>query len=226
MLSRLSPSCGRSRCLQGQGKNIAAACKETGTTEQTFLSMAQGVRRSQRRSGQATEAARGRERPAEEACGRSVAGEAGAARYRPGKIVSPERRRQAVCDGSARYGLSERQACRIVGQPRGTQRYIPARKPDEDELTHHIIDLASEYGRYGYRRVTALLNESGIEVGKDRVQRIWRREGLKVPQKQPKRSRLWLTDGSCVRLRPRASKPRLELRLRRMPRPTTADDCG
>jgi len=51
--------------------------------------------------------------------------------------------------------------------------------------------------------VTALLNDAGIEVGKDRVQRIWRREGLKVPQKQPKRSRLWLTDGSCVRLRPR-----------------------
>ena len=51
--------------------------------------------------------------------------------------------------------------------------------------------------------MTALLNDAGIEVGKDRVQRIWRREGLKVPHKQPKRSRLWLTDGSCVRLRPR-----------------------
>ena len=102
-----------------------------------------------------------------------------------------------------RYGLSERQACRIVGQPRGTQRYVPTLKPDEDELTQRIVDLASEYGRYGYRRVTALLNEAGTEVGKDRVQRIWRREGLKVPQKQPKRGRLWLTDGSCVRLRPR-----------------------
>jgi transposase InsO family protein len=76
--------------------------------------------------------------------------------------------------------------------------------------------LASEYGRYGYRRVTALLNESGIEVGKDRVQRIWRREGLKVPQKQPKRSRLWLNDGSCIRLRPPAPQSRLELRLRGM----------
>jgi putative transposase len=76
------------------------------------------------------------------------------------------------------------------------------REPDEDELTRRIIDLASEYGRYGYRRVTALLNEAGIEVGKDRVQRIWRREGLKVPQKQPKRSRLLLNDGSCIRLRP------------------------
>ena len=69
-------------------------------------------------------------------------------------------------------------------------------------MTHQIIELATEYGRYGYRRVTALLNEGGVEVGKDRVQRIWRREGLKVPQKQPKRGRLWLTDGSCLRLRP------------------------
>ena len=100
------------------------------------------------------------------------------------------------------YHLSERTACRIVGQPRGTQRYVPTLKPDEDELTRSIIYLASEYGRYGYRRVTALLNNSGIEVGKDRVQRIWRREGLKVPKKQPKRARLWLNDGSCIRLRP------------------------
>ena len=118
------------------------------------------------------------------------------------KLVSPERRRQAVDAARQKYGLSERLACRIVGQPRGTQGYLPALKPDEDELTRNIVYLASEYGRYGYRRVTALLNENGIEVGKDRVQRIWRREGLKVPQKQPKRARLWLKDGSCVRLRP------------------------
>jgi len=69
-------------------------------------------------------------------------------------------------------------------------------------LTGAIITLASEYGRYGYRRLTKLLNDSGWEVGTDRVQRIWRREGLKVPKKQRPRSRLWLNDGSCVRLRP------------------------
>ena len=62
--------------------------------------------------------------------------------------------------------------------------------------------LAEGYGRYGYRRITALLKNQGWAVGKDRVQRIWRREGLKVPQKQPKRGRLWLNDGSCIRLRP------------------------
>jgi putative transposase len=69
-------------------------------------------------------------------------------------------------------------------------------------LTRAIIALASEYGRYGYRRITIELNKAGWQVGKDRVQRIWRREGLKVPQKQRPRGRLWLNDGSCLRLRP------------------------
>jgi len=69
-------------------------------------------------------------------------------------------------------------------------------------LTRAIIQLASAYGRYGYRRITALLRHAGWPVNHKRVERIWRREGLKVPQKQPKRGRLWLNDGSCVRLRP------------------------
>ncbi len=101
-----------------------------------------------------------------------------------------------------RYGLSERHACRLVSQHRGTQRYVPTLQADEDALTQAIVALASEYGRYGYRRITALLQAAGWAVGKDRVQRIWRREGLKVPKKHKPRSRLWLDDGSCVRLRP------------------------
>jgi transposase InsO family protein len=76
------------------------------------------------------------------------------------------------------------------------------RRTDEDELTQAILALAAKYGRYGYRRITVLLQGAGWPVGKDRVQRIWRREGLKVPQKQRARGRLWLGDGSCVRLRP------------------------
>ena len=75
-------------------------------------------------------------------------------------------------------------------------------RADEDALTQAIIALASEYGHYGYRRITVKLREAGWQVGTDRVQRIWRREGLKVPQKQRPRGRLWLNDGSCVRLRP------------------------
>lgn len=75
-------------------------------------------------------------------------------------------------------------------------------REDETALTGTIIDLATEYGRYGYRRITALLRDRGWHVNHKRVERIWRREGLKVPYKQHKRARLWLNDGSCVRLRP------------------------
>jgi putative transposase len=106
-----------------------------------------------------------------------------------------------------KHELSERHACRLVNQWRGTQRYLPIQRVDEDALTRAIITLASEYGRYGYRRITALLRTAGWQVGKDRVQRIWRREGLKIPKKQRPRRRLWLNDGSCMRLRPERANP-------------------
>ncbi len=98
--------------------------------------------------------------------------------------------------------MSEQHACRLLGQWRGTQRYEVLYRTDEDALTREIVALAGEYGRYSYRRITTLLRDRGWHVGKDRVQRIWRREGVKVPQKQRPRGRLWLNDGSCVRLRP------------------------
>jgi len=101
-----------------------------------------------------------------------------------------------------KYGVSERYACRVFGQWRGTQRYLPMDRPDEEALTEAMIALAIEYGRYGYRRIAVKLREAGWHVSTDRVQRIWRQEGLKVPQKQRPRGRLWLNDGSCVRLRP------------------------
>ena len=121
--------------------------------------------------------------------------------------LAPDRRRQAVEAIREKYQLSERHACRIISQPRGTQRYIPTVRADEDALTRAIVTLASEYGRYGYRRITALLQISGWRVGKDRVQRVWRREGLKVPRKQRPKGRLWFNDGSCVRLRPERPRP-------------------
>jgi putative transposase len=102
----------------------------------------------------------------------------------------------------AQYGISERLACRVLGQHRSTQRKIPKQPEDEAALTADIIALATQYGRYGYRRITALLRDAGWLVNTKRVERIWRREGLKVPQKQLKRGRLWLNDGSCIRLRP------------------------
>jgi transposase InsO family protein len=99
-------------------------------------------------------------------------------------------------------GVSERFACRALGQHRSTQQKRPRTVDDEAALTADVVELARQYGRYGYRRITALLRGAGWAVNHKRVERIWRREGLKVPKRQPKRGRLWLTDGSCVRLRP------------------------
>ena len=90
-----------------------------------------------------------------------------------------------------KYGLSERHACRIVSQPRGTQCCVPTVRAEEDALTRAILQVA------------------GWRVGKDRVQRIWRREGLKVPHKHRPRGRLWLNHGSCIRLAAGAGQPRL-----------------
>ena len=99
-------------------------------------------------------------------------------------------------------GVSQRRACRTLSQSRTTQRRQAKLAEDEPRLTGRIVELATRYGRYGYRRITALLRREGWRVNHKRVARIWRREGLKVPKKQPKRGRLWLNDGSCVRLRP------------------------
>ena len=102
----------------------------------------------------------------------------------------------------ANHGVSERLACRVLGQHRSTQRKKLTKPDDEVALTADITSLATQYGRYGYRRITAMLRQRGWRVNAKRVARIWRREGLKVPSKQPKRGRLWLNDGSCIRLRP------------------------
>jgi putative transposase len=90
----------------------------------------------------------------------------------------------------------------VLGQHRSTQRKLPRAADDETALTADIVELAKRYGRYGYRRITALLRDAGWAVNRKRVQRIWRCEGLKVPARQPRRGRLWLADGSCIRLRP------------------------
>jgi len=98
-------------------------------------------------------------------------------------------------------GISERRACRVLGQCRSTQRYRARAPDDEARLVERMTELASQYGRYGYRRITALLQREGFRANHKRVERLWRREGLKVPQRQPKRGRLWFSDGSCIRHR-------------------------
>ncbi len=117
-------------------------------------------------------------------------------------MVSPARRRACVEHVVRQVGVSERRACVVLGQHRSTQRMAPRGADDEAALTAEIIALAKRYGRYGYRRIAALLRDAGWTVNRKRVERIWRCEGLKVPARQPKRGRLWLADGSCIRLRP------------------------
>ncbi len=97
-----------------------------------------------------------------------------------------------------KLGVSERRACRVLGQHRTTQRHVPRGREDEERLVEDMIELTRQYGRYGYRRIAALLRDAGWQVNDKRVERLWRREGLKVPQKQPKKGRLWLDDGSCI----------------------------
>ena len=116
--------------------------------------------------------------------------------------MSAARRRACVEHVAAKLDVSERFACRVLGQHRSTQRKVPRTADDEAALTADIIALAKQYGRYGYRRITALLRARGWRCNHKRVERIWRREGLRVPARQPKRGRLWLNNGSCVRLRP------------------------
>ena len=111
--------------------------------------------------------------------------------------------RQAVQQVRTRLGHSERRICRALGIRRSTVRYVAQPREDDSALTAAVTRLACQYGRYGYRRIHALLRAEGWHVSHSRVSRIWRLEGLKVPHKQPKRSRLWLNDGSCIRLSPR-----------------------
>ena len=112
------------------------------------------------------------------------------------KLLSPERRRACINTVQGRLFVSERKACKVLGQHRSVQRHQAKPRSDETSLTQAVICLATQYGRYGYRRIRALLKQDGWLVNHKRIERIWRREGLKVPQKQPKRGRLWFNDGS------------------------------
>ena len=119
-----------------------------------------------------------------------------------GKLLSPSRRRAYIDLVRSQMKISERRVCRALGQHRSTQRRLPKGRADEERLVADMIELTRQYGRYGYRRVAALLRDAGWQVNDKRVERLWRREGLKVPMKQPKKGRIWMNDGSCVRLRP------------------------
>jgi putative transposase len=188
--------------LVSQGQNIADAIRQIGVSEVTYYRWRQeygGLKTEQvkRLKELETENARlsqGDLRP--------DAGQAHSAGGSPGKLLSPARRRACIEQVREVMHVSERRACAALGQHRSTQRKVPRGRDDEERLTADTIALARQYGRYGYRKIAGLLEQAGWLVNDKRVERIWRREGLKVPHKQPKRGRLWLADGSCIRLRP------------------------
>lgn len=115
--------------------------------------------------------------------------------------MSPVKRKAAVDDIIKRFNISERRACRALNVHRTVYRYEPVLLPDEDEIRRRIIEIATNYGRVGYRKVTAMLRNEGIKINHKRVERIWREEGLQLPQKQSKKRRLFLGVNDCVRLR-------------------------
>ncbi|HVC23093.1 MAG TPA: IS3 family transposase [Candidatus Dormibacteraeota bacterium] len=120
----------------------------------------------------------------------------------PGKLLSPARRRDAVRRVRERFGVSERRACRALGQHRTTQRRPP--RPvlaPEEQLRRRMRKLGRAQPRYGYRRIWALLRQEGWLVNRKRVQRIWREEGLRVPAQSPKRRRLGVSTVPADRLR-------------------------
>ncbi|MEM8971880.1 MAG: IS3 family transposase [Pseudomonadota bacterium] len=188
--------------LQGQGMTIADAVRQIGVTQQTYYRWRKqyaGMNREQLKRLKELEKENQRLRRAvsDLTLDKMILTEAA-----PGKLLSPSSRRKCIDQVRQDLGVSERRACLVLGQHRSTQRRVPRGRSDEEHLTEDIIELAREYGRYGYRIVTGLLRNSGWHVNHKRIERIWKREGLKVPPKQKKRGRLWLNDGSCIRLRP------------------------
>jgi putative transposase len=115
-------------------------------------------------------------------------------------VVTADQRRQAVRFVQGGFGVSERRACRVLGQQRSTQRQPPKRPPEgEERLVTRMLELVRKHPRYGYRRIWALLRREGWRVNRKRVHRLWRRQGLKVPRKQRKKRRLGSSANSCVR---------------------------
>ncbi|MGV7222189.1 MAG: IS3 family transposase [Nitrospinales bacterium] len=188
--------------LLSKGNTIGQVCKKLGICDQTYYRWRKGygslsVDQAKRLKEMEKENARLKKLVADLSLDKAILKEGCR-----GKVLSPTKKRQAAFHIMEQFNVSERKVCRALGQPRSTQRYRPKIRAGEDRLIERMIDLATKYGRYGYRRITALLQREGWGVNHKRVERLWQREGLKVPQKQPKRKRLWLNDGSCIRLRP------------------------
>ena len=115
--------------------------------------------------------------------------------------MSPSRKREAAVKLQAEFAVSERRACRVVGQPRTSQRYLAKPRDDEAALVKRMLELVRQRPRFGYRRIAALLRKEFWRASATRIYRLWRREGLKVPNKKRKRRRLGKSENSCHRRR-------------------------
>src|SRR5215831_7131033 len=159
------------------------------------------VRRDEGPGDEAPERARARERAAEEAGGGPVPRHRDAEGARQGKLLTPTRRRWGARHVQETFGVSQRRACRVTGQHRATQRYERSMVSDEAKLVNEMRRLAARHPRFGSPRILQLLIAEGWRVNHKRVERLWRREGLKVPQRQRKRRRLGHSANSCSRRR-------------------------
>ena len=205
--------------LVAQGTPVADAIRAIGVTEVTYYRWRQEYGGLKSDQVQAHEGAGDREPAPAQGDRGPHARQADPAGGRPGKLLSPARRRACVEHIRSVLTVSERRACRALGQHRSTQRKAPRGREDEEQLTADLIALARQYGRYGYRKITALLRDAGWLVNDKRVERIWRREGLKVPQKQPKRGTAVAGGRVLHPAAARVPQSRVVLRLCRGPHP-------
>ena len=115
-------------------------------------------------------------------------------------MAGPARKREAVKHVEGVLEVSERRACGVTGQPRGTHRYRGRRRDKDAALVAELRSLSAAHPRAGYRMATALLRRAGMEINAKRVQRLWRQEGLRVPRRQRKRARLGNSENGTQRL--------------------------
>jgi putative transposase len=114
-------------------------------------------------------------------------------------VVTAAQRRQAVRQLQETFGVSQRRVCRVLGQPRSTQRQTPKTCQEEEQLVRRMLELVRRHPRWGYRRITVLRRREGWRVNRKRVYRLWRQQGLKVLRKQRKKRRLGHSGNRCVR---------------------------
>ncbi len=168
--------------LLGEGFELADVLKELGVGGDVSP-LAGVVRGDEGRRCEAVEGAGGGDCPAEADRGRSAVGYRGAQGAGEGKLLSPARRRRAVLAVRDRLGMSERRACRLTGQHRLTQRYEPVVAEDGAAVRARLREISRERPRWGYRCAHRLLFDDGWQLNIKRTRRLWREEGLGVPQK-------------------------------------------